>query len=94
MRVLLLDTNTLSNILKESACGGSPSYNEYQTAKMKSHGIFREINTEVGQIIVAVVGEDSTGSPKPGLFLSRIEPVLKRKSIHFLEKCTERPSRR
>src|SRR5688572_8790057 len=29
--------------------------NQYQTAKMKSHGIFREVNTEVGQIIVADV---------------------------------------
>jgi isocitrate lyase len=29
--------------------------NQYQAAKMKSHGIFREVNTEVGQIIVADV---------------------------------------
>ena len=29
--------------------------NQYQTAKMKSHGIFAEVNTEVGQIIVAEV---------------------------------------
>jgi isocitrate lyase len=29
--------------------------NQYQTEKMKSHGIFREVNTEVGQIIVADV---------------------------------------
>jgi isocitrate lyase len=29
--------------------------NQYQTAKMKSHGIFREVSTEVGQIIVADV---------------------------------------
>ena len=29
--------------------------NQYQAAKMKSHGIFREVNTEVGQIIVAEV---------------------------------------
>jgi len=29
--------------------------NQYQTAKMKSHGIFREVQTEVGQIIVADV---------------------------------------
>ncbi len=29
--------------------------NLYQVAKMKSHGIFREVNTEVGQIIVADV---------------------------------------
>jgi isocitrate lyase len=29
--------------------------NQYQTAKMRSHGIFSEVNTEVGQIIVADV---------------------------------------
>jgi isocitrate lyase len=29
--------------------------NQYQTAKMKSHGIFATVNTEVGQIIVADV---------------------------------------
>ncbi|MEO6323102.1 MAG: isocitrate lyase, partial [Thermoanaerobaculia bacterium] len=29
--------------------------NQYQTAKMKSHGIFSQVNTEVGQIIVADV---------------------------------------
>jgi isocitrate lyase len=29
--------------------------NQYQTAKMKSHGIFAGVNTEVGQIIVAEV---------------------------------------
>ncbi|HVT61255.1 MAG TPA: isocitrate lyase ICL2 [Thermoanaerobaculia bacterium] len=29
--------------------------NQYQAAKMKSHGIFSEVNTEVGQIIVADV---------------------------------------
>ena len=29
--------------------------NQYQVAKMRSHGIFREVNTEVGQIIVAEV---------------------------------------
>ena len=29
--------------------------NQYQAAKMKSHGIFSEVNTEVGQIIVAEV---------------------------------------
>ena len=29
--------------------------NQYQVAKMKSHGIFREVKTEVGQIIVADV---------------------------------------
>ena len=29
--------------------------NQYQTEKMKSHGIFREVQTEVGQIIVADV---------------------------------------
>jgi isocitrate lyase len=31
--------------------------NHYQTAKMKAHGIFREVNTEVGEIIVADVDE-------------------------------------
>src|SRR5690606_3706568 len=29
--------------------------NRYQTEKMKSHGIFREVTTEVGEIIVADV---------------------------------------
>jgi len=29
--------------------------NKYQTTKMKSHGLFSEVNTEVGQIIVAEV---------------------------------------
>jgi isocitrate lyase len=29
--------------------------NQYQVEKMRSHGIFREVNTEVGQIIVADV---------------------------------------
>lgn len=29
--------------------------NQYQVAKMKAHGIFRDVNTEVGQIIVAEV---------------------------------------
>ncbi len=29
--------------------------NQYQTTKMKSHGLFSEVNTEVGQIIVAHV---------------------------------------
>jgi isocitrate lyase len=29
--------------------------NQYQTEKMKSYGVFREVNTEVGQIIVADV---------------------------------------
>jgi len=29
--------------------------NQYQAGKMRSHGIFREVNTEVGQIIVANV---------------------------------------
>jgi isocitrate lyase len=29
--------------------------NQYQAAKMKAHGIFREVNQEVGQIIVADV---------------------------------------
>jgi isocitrate lyase len=34
----------------------SPSEdNQYQTTKMKSHGLFSEVNTEVGQIIVADV---------------------------------------
>jgi len=32
--------------------------NQYQTAKMKSHGLFREVNTEVGQIIVADVDQE------------------------------------
>ena len=32
--------------------------NQYQVAKMKSHGIFREVNTEVGQIIVADVDHE------------------------------------
>jgi isocitrate lyase len=31
--------------------------NQYQASKMKSHGIFREVNTEVGQIIVADVNQ-------------------------------------
>jgi isocitrate lyase len=43
----------------------SPSEdNQYQTAKMKSHGLFSEVNTEVGQIIVANVNH------------SRIEELL------------------
>jgi isocitrate lyase len=29
--------------------------NQYQTEKMKSHGIFSDVQTEVGQIIVADV---------------------------------------
>ncbi|MEX2663871.1 MAG: isocitrate lyase ICL2 [Vicinamibacterales bacterium] len=29
--------------------------NQYQTAKMKSHGIFSEVTTEIGQIIVATI---------------------------------------
>lgn len=29
--------------------------NQYQAVKMKAHGIFSEVNTEVGQIIVADV---------------------------------------
>jgi isocitrate lyase len=29
--------------------------NKYQVAKMRSHGIFREVDTEIGQIIVADV---------------------------------------
>lgn len=32
--------------------------NLYQTEKMKSHGIFREVNQEVGQIIVADVNQE------------------------------------
>jgi len=32
--------------------------NQYQTAKMKSHGLFTEVNTEVGQIIVADVNHE------------------------------------
>ena len=32
--------------------------NRYQTSKMKTHGIFDEVNDEVGQIIVAVVSAD------------------------------------
>jgi isocitrate lyase len=31
--------------------------NQYQVAKMQSHGIFGEVNTEVGQIIVASVNQ-------------------------------------
>jgi isocitrate lyase len=29
--------------------------NQYQAAKMKSHGLYSEVHTEVGQIIVAAV---------------------------------------
>jgi isocitrate lyase len=29
--------------------------NQYQASKMKAHGLFREVTTEVGQIIVAEV---------------------------------------
>jgi len=29
--------------------------NQYQVAKMRSHGVFREVTTEIGQIIVADV---------------------------------------
>jgi isocitrate lyase len=32
--------------------------NQYQTAKMKSHGLFSDVQTEVGQIIVADVNHD------------------------------------
>jgi isocitrate lyase len=32
--------------------------NQYQVAKMKSHGIFKDFNTEVGQIIVADVDHE------------------------------------
>jgi isocitrate lyase len=38
--------------------------NQYQTTKMKSHGLFSQVNTEVGQIIVAAVNH------------SRIEELL------------------
>jgi isocitrate lyase len=33
--------------------------NQYQAAKMKSHGLFSEVATEVGQIIVAEVDRAS-----------------------------------
>ena len=33
--------------------------NQYQATKMKSHGLFAEVNTEVGQIIVAEVDQAS-----------------------------------
>jgi isocitrate lyase len=36
--------------------------NQYQTAKMKAHGLFREVNTEVGQIIVAEVDHEKVGA--------------------------------
>jgi isocitrate lyase len=32
--------------------------NQYQASKMRSHGIFREVNTDVGQIIVADVNHE------------------------------------
>ncbi len=32
--------------------------NQYQTRKMKSHGIFTDVHSEVGSIIVAVVNKD------------------------------------
>lgn len=32
--------------------------NQYQTERMKAHGLFREVNTEVGQIIVAHVNRE------------------------------------
>jgi isocitrate lyase len=32
--------------------------NQYQAAKMKSHGIFRDVAQEVGQIIVADVDDE------------------------------------
>jgi isocitrate lyase len=35
--------------------------NKYQTMKMKSHGLFSEVNTEVGQIIVADVNQSRVG---------------------------------
>ncbi|EUA06347.1 isocitrate lyase domain protein [Mycobacterium kansasii 732] len=31
--------------------------NQYQTSKMKSHGIFSEVNQDVGEIIVAEVNK-------------------------------------
>lgn len=31
--------------------------NQYQSAKMKAHGIFSEVNNEIGQIIVADVDD-------------------------------------
>jgi isocitrate lyase len=34
--------------------------NQYQTAKMKDHGIFREVNSEVGDIIVADIDPEGT----------------------------------
>jgi isocitrate lyase len=36
--------------------------NQYQAAKMKDHGLFREVNTEVGQIIVADVNHARIGA--------------------------------
>ena len=32
--------------------------NEYQTQKMQSHGLFREVHSEIGQIIVATVNAE------------------------------------
>ncbi len=32
--------------------------NRYQTAKMKTHGIFTEVNDEIGEIIVADVNPE------------------------------------
>ena len=32
--------------------------NRYQTAKMKTHGIFSQVNSEIGDIIVATVNAD------------------------------------
>ena len=34
--------------------------NQYQAAKMKTHGIYSDVTTEVGQIIVADVDKDRT----------------------------------
>ena len=35
--------------------------NQYQATKMKEHGLYREVNTEVGQIIVADVNQARVG---------------------------------
>jgi isocitrate lyase len=47
--------------------------NQYQAAKMKSHGIFREVNTEVGQIIVAEVDH-----PRVAELLAQDQEALKK----------------
>ncbi len=36
--------------------------NQYQALKMKTHGIFKEVNIEVGQIIVADVDHERTAA--------------------------------